>query len=110
MKITKKQLKRIIQEEIGRVMSEEGDPHEGGDKPEIGEPSRGASLEALWRDLKVLLENWTDREHQYYKDLYNLMEDYSTSPDRPTRLPGQEEPSDENLEEAIRKEIALALR
>ena len=50
-------------------------------------PSAGVGLQSLWRDLNVLLESWPDKQHQFYKDLYNLMEDYSTSPDRPTRLP-----------------------
>ena len=51
------------------------------------EPSPSTGLGNLWRDLNILLERWTDKEHPYYLDLYNLLEDYSTSPDRPTRLP-----------------------
>lgn len=54
----------------------------------FAKPSAGIGLENLWRDLNVLLERWPDKEHQYYKDLYNLLEDYSTAPDRETRLPG----------------------
>ena len=91
MKITKKQLKQIIKEELeaeGRGWR--GGP-DGGRGPEFGSimpsPSPGVSMTALWGDLNVLLDNWPDKSHQYYKDLYNLMEDYSTGPDRATRLP-----------------------
>jgi len=84
VKLTKSKLKQIIKEELTQVFKEgEGNP--------MGPPSPSVSLVSLWQDLNVLLKNWTDREHQYYKDLYNLMEDYSTSPDRPTRLPHEEE-------------------
>ena len=55
----------------------------------VGDPSPGIGLGNLWNDLNTLLKEWTDTEHQYYKDLHNLMEDYSTSPDRPTRLPSK---------------------
>ena len=107
MKITKQQLKQIIKEEIDNI-KEGGNPNKpwdaffppkstGGEISTdpgafevIGSPSAGVSIGSLWRDLNVLLENWTDHEHPYYQDLYNLMEDYSTSPDRPTRLPLEE--------------------
>ena len=78
MKIAKTRLRELIKEEIGLA--------EGyGPIPEPLEASVG--LGNLWRDLNILLERWPDKEHPYYLDLYNLLEDYSTSPDRPTRLP-----------------------
>jgi hypothetical protein len=111
MKITKKQLKAIIKEELnvlleidaaeemksriatsqaergfepsptGTPSPEEFDPLS---PPEtIGPPSSSVSIDALWRDLRVLLENWPDRDHQYYQDLRNLMEDYSTGSGEP---------------------------
>jgi len=114
MKITKSKLKQIIKEELKSVLNEtEEDEMEWEPQPppwavrgpgemEFGDaeppdvvdsPRPGVSLDALWRDLSALLEKWPDDEHPYYMDLYNLMEDYSTSPDRPTRLPGgSEEP------------------
>ena len=95
MKITKEQLKQIVKEELkAEGLDWRGGPGGGpgpAHGPIIPSPSPGVSMEAFWRDLNVLLDNWTDRDHQYYKDLYNLMEDYSTGPDRPTRLPPGED-------------------
>jgi len=79
MKITKQQLKRIIKEEIQQLNETVYQP-----PGVMGPPSPSVSLEALWRDLNSLLARWTDKEHQYYRDLYYVMEAYSTSPDRPT--------------------------
>ena len=91
MKITKEQLRQIIKEELEAARLDWRGGPMGGRGPEFGpimpSPSPGVSMTALWGDLNVLLDNWTDRNHQYYKDLYNLMEDYSTGPDRATRLP-----------------------
>ncbi len=98
MKITKSILKQIIKEEItnetkGPAWRGSGEefigpwaPPRSGHTREVipggmDPPSPSISLDALWRDLNVLLENWTDHKHPYYKDLYNLMEDYSTSPE-----------------------------
>tara|TARA_R110000824_G_scaffold5670_16_gene26242 strand:+ start:2084 stop:2524 length:441 start_codon:yes stop_codon:yes gene_type:complete len=116
MKITKEQLKQIIKEELTRVIQEGNDwwyhqsakaaepggehggltvePSDSESSVTMGPPSPGVSIDSLWRDLNVLLENWPDHEHQYYQDLRNLMEDYSTGPDHPTRLPGAPEESD----------------
>jgi len=93
MKLTKSKLKQIIKEEMVQIFEDYGDNPKGprGWTVSWDAPSAGVSLEALWRDLNILLKNWTDREHPYYTDLYNLLEDYSTSPDRPTRLPNEEE-------------------
>ena len=81
MKITKIRLKEIIREEMGSIHSRlKREGHS------TMEPSPSTGLGNLWRDLNILLERWPDKEHPYYIDLHNLLEDYSTSPDRPTRL------------------------
>ena len=102
MKMTKQKLKKIIKEEVDIIKeAHRGNPNKpwdaffppqadteaSADSEVMGPPSPSVSLGSLWRDLNVLLKNWPDHDHQYYKDLFNLMEDYSTSPDRPTRLP-----------------------
>jgi len=104
MKLKKEDLKRIIREEVDSHLNErdfgEGEPPEGEiykkrvvameeDGPSPGTPAASVGLGNLWRDLNILLERWPDKEHPYYLDLYRLLEDYSTSPDRPTRLPKQ---------------------
>lgn len=93
LNIPEEQLAQIIKEEIHNLKEDfdwRGGPA-GGRGPAFGSimpsPSPGVSMTALWGDLNVLLDNWPDKSHQYYKDLYNLMEDYSTGPDRATRLP-----------------------
>ena len=82
MKITKIRLKEIIREEMGSIHS-----RLKREDNNVMEPSPSTGLGNLWRDLNILLERWLDKEHPYYIDLHNLLEDYSTSPDRPTRLP-----------------------
>jgi hypothetical protein len=76
MKITKSQLKQIIKEELGKL--NEGDIADI--KYAENEAATGrvrwpgsVSGEVLWQDLNYLLQNWKDKEHQYYKDLRAAM-------------------------------------
>jgi hypothetical protein len=169
MKITKKQLKRIIQEEIGRVMSEEGEPNpeqavsnaadavselkqmeiDVGDEKfaeavqaavnklvadgEMQEPKIQGSEKGLQEADPQLVAplvsgSWAwwviisgaplgimvllaAEVKDYLQAKFGKKEDdVSLYPDEPPEDPWAEEEPEEDLREAIRREIALGLR
>ena len=78
MKITKTQLKQIVKEELKKLNETNGGtPIWGGGgipyRAHPERPPRDLDVEALWVALIELLQNWTDKEHQYYKDLRQTM-------------------------------------
>jgi hypothetical protein len=98
MKITKAQLKQIIKEELTadqlRARHSPGIAAQlGPGEPPTRAPDRRAAQAAagpdiihwpgdvnamaLWQDLNILLNNWPDKEHPYYKDLRSAMEAYT---------------------------------
>ena len=44
---------------------------------------RGHVVQRLLKDLNLLLENWPDKNHPYYKDLYELLKKYNSTVPEP---------------------------
>ena len=92
MKITKSQLKQIIKEELTEAGDWYSEEHETlgdykfatdeSDRDHIDYPGE-VNARALWQDLNILLNDWPDKEHPYYKDLRTAMEAYSEEDSRP---------------------------
>jgi|TARA_R110000824_G_scaffold185997_13_gene367144 hypothetical protein len=102
MKLTKSQLKQIIKEEMAYAFEgQDPDPEQDEERPKIPYDDEGNLLwdsvempgdlnqraTALWEHLNGLLTQWRPTEGQaidYKLDLFTLLNDFLTSPDRPS--------------------------
>ena len=100
MKIIKARLREIIKEELEKNLPY--DEQGGRDSVEVP-PNLHSSVESLWAHLNGLLKKWqpstaSPTAIDYKLDLFTLMNDFLTSPDRPS--PGAPEP---DIEEGKKK-------
>ena len=73
MKLTKSQLREIIEDELRKDALQEDYEEEG--EEYVLDPD--APVDELWKHLNFLLEDWEDKAHPYYEDLLNTVRDFA---------------------------------
>ena len=128
MKLTKSQLREIIEDELRKDALQEDYEEEEGEEEDIEveeekeyvlEPD--APVDKLWKHLNFLLEDWEDKAHPYYEDLLSTVKDFSVGglyaskkeeiPHLQAEVPGIQERSglEQSIEALVQEELEKEL-
>ena len=87
MKVNKKKLLEIIEDELRKDAVREEEEMQEVDYVLDSD----ASVDALWKQLNFLLEDWEDKAHPYYEDLLSTVKDFSEGEYSEEETPEEEE-------------------